>query len=79
VIGHRRILVVGVLGGLVDAGELERYAYEKHAEDDDFVQPGRLYREVMSDADRKHIVGHASDEVSKQTRLRVIAPFEMAG
>jgi catalase len=52
------------LGWSVDAGELGRYAYEKHAEDDDFVQPGRLYREVMSDTDREHIVtnivGHAT-------------------
>ncbi len=65
------------LGWSVDAGELGRYAYEKHAEDDDFVQPGTLYREVMNDTDREHIVtnivGHASDEVSKQTQLRVIA------
>jgi catalase len=65
------------LGWSVDAGELGRYAYEKHAEDDDFVQPGTLYREVMNDTDREHIVtnivGHASDEVSKRTQLRVIA------
>jgi catalase len=50
----------------VQTGELGRYAYEKHAEDDDFVQPGRLYRDVMSDIDREHlvtnIVGHASNE-----------------
>jgi catalase len=61
----------------VPAGELGRYAYEKHAEDDDFGQPGTLYREVMSDTDREHlvtnIVGHASDEVSDEMQLRVIA------
>jgi len=61
----------------VEAGELGRYAYEKHAEDDDFGQPGALYREVMSDTDREHlvtnIVGHASDEVSDDMQLRVIA------
>jgi catalase len=61
----------------VEAGELGRYAYEKHAEDDDFGQPGTLYREVMSDTDREHlvtnIVGHASDEVSDEMQLRVIA------
>ena len=33
----------------VEAGELGRYAYEKHADDDDFVQPGALYRDVMDD------------------------------
>jgi catalase len=65
------------LGWSVQAGELGRYAYEKHTEDDDFVQPGALYRNVMNDIDREHlvtnIVGHASDEVSPQTQLRVIA------
>jgi catalase len=65
------------LGWEVEAGELGRYSYEKHAEDDDFGQPGTLYREVMSDIDREHlvtnIVGHASDEVSEEMQLRVIA------
>jgi catalase len=65
------------LGWPVEAGELGRYAYEKHAEDDDFVQPGTLYREVMSDTDRDHlvanIVGHASDEVTTAMQHRVIA------
>jgi catalase len=61
----------------VEAGELGRYAYEKHAEDDDFAQPGTLYREVMNDTDREHlvtnIVGHASNDVSEEMQLRVIA------
>jgi catalase len=61
----------------VGAGELGRYAYEKHAEDDDFGQPGALYREVMNDTDREHlatnIVGHASDEVTPEMQARVIA------
>jgi catalase len=65
------------LGWSVEAGELGRYAYEKHAEDDDFGQPGTLYRDVMSDTDREHlaanIVGHASDDVSVAIQLRVIA------
>jgi catalase len=65
------------LGWSVEAGELGRYAYEKHAADDDFAQPGALYRNVMSDTDREHlvtnIVGHASDEVSHDMQLRVIA------
>ena len=61
----------------VTGGELGRYAYEKHAEDDDFGQAGTLYRDVMSDTDREHlasnIVGHASDHVSHEMQLRVIA------
>ncbi len=61
----------------VPEGELGRYAYEKHAEDDDFGQPGTLYREVMDDTDREHlvtnIVGHASDDVTSEMQQRVIA------
>ena len=61
----------------VEAAELGRYPYEKHAEDDDFVQPGSLYRDVMNDIDRKHlatnIVAHAGDGVSREVQQRVIA------
>jgi catalase len=60
----------------IEAGEIGRYAYELHAEDDDFGQPGTLVREVMSDTDREHlaanIVGHASDGVSADVQRRVI-------
>jgi catalase len=65
------------LGWPVAGGELGRYAYEKHAEDDDFVQAGTLYRDVMDDSDREHlatnIIGHASDHVSDAMQFRVIA------
>jgi len=65
------------LGWSLEAGELGRYAYEKHADDDDFGQPGTLYREVMNESDREslaaNIVTHASDEVSDEVQLRVIA------
>lgn len=61
----------------VVAGELGRYANEKHSDDDDFGQAGALYREIMTDADREHlttnIVGHASQGVSDAMQLRVIA------
>ncbi len=61
----------------VEAGELGRYAYAKHAQDDDFGQAGTLYNTVMSDTDREHlvtnIVGHASDDVNKDMQHRVIA------
>jgi catalase len=60
----------------VEAGEVGRYAYEKHRDDDDFVQPRALYRDVMSDEDRDHlvtnIVAHASDGVSDDVQRRVI-------
>ena len=65
------------LGWTVGSGELGRYAYEKHAEDDDFGQPGSLYRDVMDDTDREHlvsnIVAHAGDRVTDEVQLRVIA------
>jgi catalase len=61
----------------VPAGELGRYPNEKHADDDDFVQPRALYRDVMSEVDRDHlvanIVGHASDRVSTEIQHRVVA------
>jgi catalase len=46
------------------SGEIVRSAYHAHRDDTDFVQPGNLYREVMSPTDREHlltnIVGHAT-------------------
>jgi catalase len=45
------------------SGEIVRAAYRAHRDDNDFIQPGIMYREVMSDTDRAHlvanIVGHA--------------------
>jgi catalase len=63
-------------GWAVEAAEIGRYPYVKHAEDDDFVQPGTLYREVMNDTDREHlatnIIAHASDGVTPEVQQRVI-------
>jgi catalase len=60
----------------VEAAELGRYAYQAHTDDDDFVQPGALYRDVMDDVDRDHlvtnIVAHASDHVSADVQARVV-------
>ena len=60
----------------VEAGEIGRYAYDLHAQDDDFGQAGTLVREVMADTDRDHlvanIVGHASQDVSDDVQRRVI-------
>jgi len=66
------------LGWGVEAGELARYAHEKHAEDDDFVQPRTLFNEVMGADNREAlvdgIVGHASTpEVTDAMHERVIA------
>jgi catalase len=61
----------------VEAGEIGRYAYEKHADDDDTVQPRALYRDVMNDTDREHLAGnivaHASNGVSGDVQRRVVA------
>ncbi|MHB8491311.1 MAG: catalase [Solirubrobacteraceae bacterium] len=60
----------------VDGGKLGRYAYEKHAEDDDFSQAGTLYRDVMNDSERaslvSNIVAHASAGVSPAITARVV-------
>ena len=66
------------LGWDVEAAELGRYANQKHAEDDDFVQARTLYNEVMEDVNREAlvegIVGHASaPEVTDAMHERVIA------
>ncbi|MEU9692539.1 catalase [Amycolatopsis japonica] len=55
--------------------EVIRSAYELHAEDDDFGQPGTLVRDVMDDAQRErlanNIIGHASNDVSRPVLERV--------
>jgi len=60
----------------VEAGEIGHYAYEPHRDDDDFIQAGTLYRDVMDNSDREHlvanIVAHAGDGVSHDVQLRVI-------
>ena len=60
----------------VEAGEMGRYEYQPHADDDDFVQPRALYRDVMSQTDREHlvtnIIAHASDGVSAEIQERVV-------
>ena len=65
------------LAWTVEAGELGRTAYAQHAEDDDFVQPGSLYRDVLDATGRAsmvtNIVGHAGDRVTSAVQARVVA------
>ncbi len=53
-----------------------RSAYQPHREDDDFGQPGTMYREVLDDDARSrlvsNIVGHATNAVSGPVQERVI-------
>src|SRR5258708_31473976 len=41
----------------VEASEIMRTAYVAHKDDNDFIQPGTPYRQVMSPTDREHLVG----------------------
>jgi catalase len=42
----------------VEAGEIMRTAYAAHEDDDDFMQPRTLYRQVMTQSDRDHLMGN---------------------
>ena len=63
-------------GWWIEAAEIGRYAYEEHAEDDDFIQPRALYRDVMTDTDQEHlitnIVSHVKAGVKPHLVPRVI-------
>ncbi len=58
------------------SGEIMRSAYPLRAEDNDFVQAGNLYRDVMSATDREHlvtnIVGHMSQGVERFIQERTV-------
>ena len=60
----------------IEAGEIARTAYVMHAQDDDFRQPGTLYREVLSATDRDHlvtnIVGHLKGGVNPEMQQRAV-------
>jgi len=62
--------------GWFASGEIMRTAYAPHAEDNDFVQPGNLYRHVLSDTDREHlvsnIIGHMSQGVERPVQERTL-------
>jgi catalase len=57
-----------------EGGEIVRSAHTLRRDDDDFGQPGALYRDVMSETDRDHlvanIVGHLSEGVAHDTLNR---------
>jgi catalase len=63
----------------VEAGEIMRSAYRLHAEDNDFVQPGNLYRHVLSQTDREHLVNnivtHMSQGVARVVQERAIKSY----
>jgi catalase len=49
----------------VEAGEIMRTAYEAHRDDNDFIQPGTLYRQVMTPTDRDHLVDNIVWQLSQ--------------
>jgi catalase len=66
-------------GWLVEAGEIMRTAYVAHADDDDFIQPGTLYRQVLSSAERDNlvanIVAHLSQGVDRPVQQRAVNDY----
>ena len=63
----------------VEGAEITRAAYEAHKDDDDFVQPGTLYRDVMTPTDRDHlvdnIVWHLSQGVERFIQERAVKDY----
>ncbi|MFJ9033803.1 catalase [Streptomyces sp. NPDC102274] len=63
----------------VEAAEIMRTAYESHRDDNDFIQPGMLYRQVMTQTDRDHlvdnIVGHLSQGVERPIQERAVNDY----
>ncbi|HUH87839.1 MAG TPA: catalase [Pusillimonas sp.] len=53
-------------------GEMVRSAYELHAEDDDFGQPGTLVREVFNDDERTHLVNQVAGSLLGGVRSPVL-------
>ena len=63
----------------VEAAEIMRTAYVAHEDDDDFIQPGTLYRQVMSPTDRDHLAGnivwHLSQGVERFIQERAVNDY----
>jgi catalase len=63
----------------VEAAEIMRTAYVAHKDDNDFIQPGTLYRQVMSPTDRDHLVDnlvwHLSQGVERFIQDRAVKSY----
>jgi catalase len=59
-------------GWWIEAAEIGRYAYEEHAEDDEFVQPRALYRDVMTDTDQEHLITNIVSHVKAGVKPHVV-------
>ena len=49
----------------MEGAEIMRMAYEAHQDDNDFIQPGTLYRQVMTPTDRDHLVANIVGPLSQ--------------
>jgi len=56
----------------VEAGDIVRTAYVAHHEDDDFVQPGNLYRHVLDDAARERLVSNVCGHLSQSVETPIL-------
>jgi catalase len=54
----------GEPAGISFTGEVLRAAYRLRKDDDDYRQPGELYRTVMSQVDRDHLVANVSEHLN---------------
>lgn len=63
----------------VEGGDIMRTAYQAHRDDNDFIQPGTLYREVMSPVDRDHLVAnigwHLGQRVERFIQERAVNDY----
>jgi catalase len=63
----------------VEAAEIMRTAYVPHKDDDDFIQPGVLYREVLSPTEQNNLVGniawHLSQGVERFIQERAVESY----
>jgi catalase len=70
--GPRAQPTLGEPGWETAAAEIGRYAYDAHAEDDDFVQARTLVRKVMSSTDRSNLAGNVADHLSQDVSSEVL-------
>jgi catalase len=63
----------------VEGAEIMRTAYMSHKEDNDFIQAGTLYRQVMTPTDRDHLVSnivwHLSQGVERFIQERAVKNY----
>jgi catalase len=63
----------------VETAEITRTAYQAHKDDNDFIQPGTLYRQVLDDAARDRLAGnivwHLSQGVERFIQERAVNDY----